>query len=166
MKLSFIPLKENHAKDLLPIWQDLDVIKYTYIKNITDIESAKQKIRHYLNYNYGTIGPFVVKVNDKVIGLAAGMSPKGKSKTSEIFFHFEKSSWRKGYGTQTVYFLLKHGFVKNQLEEIQAQAIVDNIGSWGLLEKVGFINKSLKKKSFKNEIDVYSYSISISDYHK
>ncbi|MDC7243872.1 MAG: GNAT family N-acetyltransferase [Sphaerochaetaceae bacterium] len=164
MKLHFEQLSETHAAELLPIWQDSDVIKYTYVKNIQNVEDAKTKIARYLNYPHGLIGPFVAKHNGKVIGLAAGMSPENQPNVSEIFFHFEKASWRKGFGTQAIGFLLDNGFNKKGLQEIQAQAVTENKASWMLLEKNGFAHKELKENAFRNEKNVYSYAMYFDEY--
>jgi RimJ/RimL family protein N-acetyltransferase len=164
VELHFEQLSQNHAKDLLPIWQDSEVIKFIYVKNIQNVDDAKTKIVQYLNYPHGLIGPYIVKENGKVIGLAAGMSPEKKPNISEIFFHFEKAAWRKGFGTQAVLFLLDQGFNYLGLREIQAQAVIENEASWMLLEKNGFNHKKLKEKEFRNEKDVYSFSIKLEEY--
>ena len=40
MSLHFEKLTEKHAPELLPIWQDLDVVQYTYVRNIQNVEDA------------------------------------------------------------------------------------------------------------------------------
>ena len=164
MSLYFEKITEKIAHELLPIWQDIEVTQYTYVKNIQNVEDARTKISRYLSYQHGLLGPFVVKDNNKVIGLAAGMSPEDQPSVSEIFFHFEKASWRKGYGTQAVNFLLNEGFNNHSLTEIQAQAVTENEASWRLLEKNGFLHKQLRKNAFQNEKDVYFYSITYEEY--
>lgn len=164
MELVFEKLTEGHASSLLPIWQDLDVTKYTYIKNIDSINDVKIKIQRYLSYPHGLLGPFIVKIKNNVIGLAAGMSPENSPKQSEIFFHFAKKYWRKGIGSKAIDFLLMEGFNNNHLNEIQAQAVTTNIASWKLLEKKGFRHKTLKEKVFGNEMDVYSYTLNKEEY--
>lgn len=164
MELNFIKLNNTHAEELLPIWQDLEVTRFTYIKNINNLEDVNNKIDYCLNYCHGIIGPYVVLENNKIIGFAGGMSPEDNQKISEIFFHLSKTSWRKGYGTQTINFLLTQGFDKLNLEVIKAQAVTENVASWQLLEKMGFTDKTIIENGFKNEKDIYSYSFNLKEY--
>jgi ribosomal-protein-alanine N-acetyltransferase len=166
MKLTFEKLTEQHASGLLEIWSDSEVTKYTYVRNIKSIDDAKNKISRYLKYQHGLIGPFVVIVDNKIIGLAAGMSTEEKPEESEIFFHFEKKSWRKGYGSKTIDFLLNKGFNSLKLQRIHAQAVTENNASWKLLEKKGFSERKTLKNAFQNERDLYSYSITEEEYRK
>lgn len=165
MELVFEKLTEEHASLLLPIWQDSDVTKYTYIRNIHSIDDAKVKIRRYLNYPHGLLGPFVVKKNHELIGLAAGMTPENKPQHTEIFFHIAKKFWRKGYGSKAIDFLLTEGFNKNNINKIYAQAVSTNIASWKLLEKKGFQHKTLKEKAFDNKMNVYSYFMTKEEFY-
>jgi RimJ/RimL family protein N-acetyltransferase len=166
MKLIYEILTEQHASGLWKIWIDSEVTKYTYVRNIKNIDDAKNKISRYLRYQHGLIGPFVVKIDNKIIGLAAGMSPENKPEESEIFFHFEKASWRKGYGSKTIDFLLNKGFNSLKLQKIHAQAVTENEASWKLLERKGFMGKKILKNAFQNKRDMYSYSISKEEFKK
>lgn len=164
MNLVFEKLTEDHAASLLPIWQDQEVIKYTYVKNINSFEDAQKKIQSFLSYSFGLLGPFVIKKGLDVIGLAAGMTPEENPTISEIFFHFAKMHWRKGYGSITVEFLLNEGFKNSNYNEIHAQAVTKNDASWKLLEKKGFRHKKLQQNAFRNEMDTYAYSIKREEY--
>ena len=58
------PLREVHAKGLLPIWPDQGVIRYTNIKAPCTLEEIKDRVQLLQQ-----VGVFVVSHNHEVIGV-------------------------------------------------------------------------------------------------
>jgi ribosomal-protein-alanine N-acetyltransferase len=63
----------------------------------------------------------------------------GPSAGSEIdlAYHLTRASWNKGYATEAVVAVLRHGLGSVGLERVMAVALPENVGSWRVMEKAG-----------------------------
>lgn len=127
----------DFSEDFFPIWTNQEVTKYTLIHNIKSIEDCENKINHFLDHNFDKIGPFVIQYQSKTIGLSGAMSP-GSNNIYGIFYHFDKPYWGKGFGTETVNFLISELLNISEEIEIIAEAVTKNIASWKILKKMVF----------------------------
>ena len=68
-----------------------------------------------------------------------GLRPvdEGAGPEIEMAYHYTRSSWNKGYGTEAVIAVLAHGLGPVGLDRIVALAMAENIGSWRVMEKAG-----------------------------
>lgn len=161
-RLTFLPLTTDFSEDFFPIWTNQEVTKYTLIRNIKSIEDCENKINHFLDHNFDKIGPFVIQYQSKTIGLSGAMSPESNN-IYGIFYHFDKPYWGKGFGTETVNFLISELLNIREEIEIIAEAVTENIASWKILEKIGFKREYILQNAFKNEYDLYKYSYKAGD---
>jgi RimJ/RimL family protein N-acetyltransferase len=53
----------------------------------------------------------------------------------------EKKEWNKGYGTETMQLLLKHGFLALNLNRLELLVYEDNLGGVRAYEKAGFVHE-------------------------
>jgi [ribosomal protein S5]-alanine N-acetyltransferase len=151
----------DDSSELLSIWQDKDVIKYTMVNNINSIEDCRNRIERQIKWiENNSIGPFVVIKNSLIIGYCGGT--KEINNEYEIFYQIKKSKWKNGYGTEIVKKLLQIAFLEKMASKVIAKAIIENIGSWKVLEKNKMIRDRTEKKSFikdGNKFDLYVYEI-------
>jgi ribosomal-protein-alanine N-acetyltransferase len=80
-------------------------------------------------------------VDDKATGTLlgqCGLRPvhEGDETEVELAYHYTRSSWGQGYGTEAAAAVLSHGFALG-LDTIMAVVMAENIGSWRIMEKAG-----------------------------
>ena len=55
----------------------------------------------------------------------------------ELAYHYRRSAWNHGYGTEAAIACLGHAFGPIGLEHVIAICLPDNVGSWRVMEKAG-----------------------------
>ncbi len=151
----------DDAEYLQPIWTDNDVIKYTMINNMDTVDNVRNRILRQLKWlENDSIGPYVIIKNNSVIGYCGGT--KEEDNEYEIFYHLSKEKWNKGLGTIIVKELLDIGFKLKNANKIKAKVVVENTGSYRVLEKNGMTRISKEEKAFEKngkKYDMYIYEI-------
>ena len=85
-----------------------------------------------------------------------------KYNKGEIHYSLIPAFWNKGYATEAVLAILKHGFETLNLHRIEAGVATQNLNSIKLLEKVGMTQEVMHHKilPIRGEwVDNYSYAI-------
>lgn len=88
------------------------------------------------------IGYTMWAVDDKATGTFVGQCgirpvDEGAGPEIDLAYHYTRASWNKGYATEAVIAVLAHGLGPVGLDRIMAVALLDNIGSWRVMEKAG-----------------------------
>jgi ribosomal-protein-alanine N-acetyltransferase len=132
-KLNYEPLGDEHLSDLIPIWSDEEVIRYTNIKAPCTIEEIKDRIQVLKSHDV-----FVVRQLDEVIGIIGCPYMDQSNAQYGVFYQFKKTSWGQGYATQSTAWLLQ--FMKNKYVHVTffADVVTDNIASERILHHFGF----------------------------
>lgn len=131
--LKYQALDDIFAQDLLNIWSDEDVIKYTNIKTPYTLSQTKNKIKNLKDFDV-----FVVSNEDGVIGIIGCPCINKEKLEFGLFYQFNKSSWGKGYATKATEWLLD--FMKKKYNKITifADVVEDNVASEKILRHFGF----------------------------
>ncbi len=162
-RLSFFVVNVDDAIDLFPIWVNYAVTKYTFIRNIQSVDDCIKRINRQLAWiKNNSIGPFVVKEKNKIIGYCGGNNSGNDATEYGIFYHLREDKWGKGYGTEIAKALIRCGFQEKNAKTIIAEAVIENIGSWKVLEKAGMKRICIESSAFENETgkhDLYKYKI-------
>ena len=85
-----------------------------------------------------------------------------KYNKGEIHYSLIPEFWNKGFATEAVLAILKHGFETLNLHRIEAGVATQNLNSIKLLEKVGMTREGMHRKILPIRggwIDNYSYAI-------
>ncbi|HEX9496270.1 MAG TPA: GNAT family N-acetyltransferase [Candidatus Limnocylindria bacterium] len=77
------------------------------------------------------------KDTGELIGDCGLMLVEGTGPEVEIAYHYRRSAWNTGYGTEAAVACLAHGFGPIGLERIIAICYPENVGSWRVMEKAG-----------------------------
>ena len=132
-------LRLEDAKDVFEYASDSEITKYVTWEPHRSIEDSINLIK-FTHERYekreGIIWGIVCKENKKVIG-TCDISPAIKHFRAEIAYAISRDYWGKGLMTEAVKEVIKFGFEKMNLNRIQAMCIPENIGSYGVMEKVG-----------------------------
>ncbi|MGK0386548.1 MAG: ribosomal-protein-alanine N-acetyltransferase [Patiriisocius sp.] len=135
-----IPVSIEDTNRVITLW--LRDLKMPVIKNYTfSINSLETK-------NF--IGLFGLKLGTP------------KYKRGEIWCKIHPDYWNQGYATETVKQVLAFGFSKLALHRIEAGCAVDNIGSFKVLEKAGFVREGRCRQTLplvSGWSDNYEYAI-------
>ncbi len=153
-ELTYTQLDDSHANDLLPIWSDVDVIRFTNIKEPYILEEVKDKIKDLKGFDV-----FVVSNANGLIGIVGcPCIDKAKSQYG-LFYQFRKSSWGQGYATTSIKWLLH--FMREKYSDITffADVVVDNIASEKILKRFGFRliseNAGFERNGIKMKVHSY-----------
>jgi diamine N-acetyltransferase len=90
--------------------------------------------------------PLVIDIRDgdswRMIGTCSLFGIEWSSRFAEVgIFIGDKSIWNKGYGTETMHVLVRHGFETLNLNRIWLRVHADNLRAVRSYEKVGFIHE-------------------------
>jgi len=81
----------------------------------------------------------------------------------------EKKEWNKGYGTETMLLLLKHGFLVLNLNRLDLLVYEDNLGAVRAYEKAGFVHEGRMREAHFSDgeyKDVLLMSVLRSEWNK
>lgn len=132
-KLEYLLLDESFAYDLLRIWSDEDVIRYTNIKEPCTLDIIMDRIKRLRDYDI-----FVVNNEGGTIGIIGCPCIDKSKKEYGLFYQFCKSSWGQGYATMAIEWLLSYMKRKYTDVTIFADVVVDNVASEKILKRYGF----------------------------
>ncbi len=92
--LYYEPLQQKHSRELLPIWSDIDVIRYTGIEEPCTLKQIQQRILEGQD-------TFVLRREGDVMGVLGCPCIDKAKKQYGFFYHLRKDSWNQGYGSFT-----------------------------------------------------------------
>lgn len=118
--------------------------------------------------------PFVIEVHQaedwKALGTCGFHNLDWRIRSAEVGIMIgEKSYWNRGYGTETMRLLLKHGFETLNLNRIYLDVYQNNPRAVRTYEKAGFVHEGTKRQAaFKNGqyIDVLLMSVLKSEWQE
>ena len=166
-RLILKPLKLEHADLLFPIWNDEEVVQYTYIHSINDVESCLARLVPMLEgaKSRNDVGPYAIFFEDELIGLVSGY--RQSSSEYALWYHLGKKYWGYGYATEAAKAVVDAIFSIPEVVRVSADAVTINRASSRVLEKLGMKNEGcLRMKFFRNGVhrDLYTYSILRDEY--
>jgi ribosomal-protein-alanine N-acetyltransferase len=163
-RISLVPLSQDYSKDLIKLWGDYDVIKYTYSTLSKTEEECKNKLVNWLELHKDNLGPnkFAILLNENLIGIAGFPVIDNDNFKCGFFYQIIRDFWGKGYGFEAADALLNYIYEKHPQASIIADAVVDNPGSVKILSKLGFSQTAIEEKGFKKnglEIDIVHFNL-------
>lgn len=137
----------SRKKEIFELWSDEDVIKYTNVKTPRNLDECEENIKNRIIERLDKDNPnhFMVLFNNKLIGLAGFPILDKKENKISIYYQFKKEYWRQGFGYETSKVLLDYILSTYINPKIVAGAVVGNIGSIRILEKLGFEEVAIEK---------------------
>jgi len=146
--------------------------KYTIWDVHKDIRDTRQFIRTVLDKyenNQADSWCIVEKKGSKVIGTCGFCNWKPEHAKAEIGYALSPDYWRKGYTTEAVKKVIEFGFDVMELARMEAICLLDNIGSYKVMEKAGMkyegiLRHYLYAKGQFHDLRIYSIIKSDLDY--
>ncbi|MFF2179100.1 GNAT family N-acetyltransferase [Lysinibacillus sp. NPDC058147] len=116
-------------------------------------EYQKQRLQQALKKtDEGQLYPFGIflKATDKLIGdISLTQISRGDLQSCTTGFTLDKGYNGKGYTTEALKLVVDFAFTELKLHRIEAGAMLDNIASIRVLEKVGFEKEGIAKENLK-----------------
>ena len=110
------------------------------------------------------------KKDNKPIGSAGINRINWLNRTANAFLQIgETDYWGQGIASEATRLMLQYAFEELNLNKIQGRVAVDNIGSWKVAEKLGFIHECTMKEEFYVDgkyVDVKYYRFLKNDWVK
>ena len=161
-RLSLVPLSKECSKDLIKLWGDYDVIKYTYSTLMNTQEECLGNLIMWLTLQTDNSGPnkFAIFLNNNFIGIAGFPVKDNNNFKCGFFYQIIREHWNNGYGFEAANALLNYIFEKHPQPTINADAVVNNHASIKILAKLGFSQICIEEKGFKNngmELDIVHF---------
>ncbi len=147
------------------------VMQYIQLPKFKEEEQAKQKIRDLINIcekNEGYHWAITLRKDPTLIGWILLKDIDLTNHRAEIGYLLHPDFWRKGIVQEAILAVIDFSFNTLQLHSLEAHVHPDNIASFKLLEKVGFVKEAHFKENFYfegNFLDTAVYSLLKSRYN-
>ncbi|WP_078430539.1 GNAT family N-acetyltransferase [Alkalihalobacterium alkalinitrilicum] len=139
--LIFRDFSIDDKSDIYYLYSDPEVMRLDQSEPIKDLVEAKTLIKNFQqsNQSHNSISWGVeLKETKKVIGTCGFKNWNRLSHHAEIGGNILSKEWGKGYGKETLMFLIEYGFTKMYLNKIYAYTNVKNRIVLTLMNKYGF----------------------------
>ena len=169
LKLRLVRLSDLDSIHLLHSIPEID--KFNSLGIPKSIDETKKIIEPLISDNkeVGSYNcTFVIErsSDNEFIGLIGLKSGNTKFRKAEVWYKLHPDFWSKGFGTESLKFILNFSFKKLSLHRIEACCGVENIASIRVLEKVGMTLEGRKRKVLPLKSgwsDIFVYAIIDSD---
>lgn len=164
------PIEED-INDILINLSNINVIKYTGLELFRSLEDAKGELDWYNNIYKNKTGirwVIIDKISNKMIGSCGFKEYNSLDNKAEIGYELREDYWRKGIMTEALETIIKYGFINLKLNRISAEVDCENVASYNLLLKLGFIKEGILRESeFERGkyIDLYVLSLLKKEYN-
>ena len=128
----------NDAEQFYQLNLNPNVIKYTGNTAFKNRKEATLFLENYQDYQLNGFGRWAVidKFYGSFLGWCGLKYDKDLDET-DIGFRFFENYWNKGYATESAKACIAYGFEKLHLETIIGRAMLENVASIKVLEKIG-----------------------------
>lgn len=139
------------------IFADPDVIRYMPKRDMMPYERAERALR-VSNENWKAHGYGGWVIRDKANGQLVGSCDLDSEELGEVELGYclAKAYWGKGLATEVAQAVVRFAFEDLKLERLVAVVVPENIASWKLLERIGFM---IERKAHHYGWDVVYYGI-------
>nr|WP_302597214.1 GNAT family N-acetyltransferase [uncultured Cellulosilyticum sp.] len=139
-RLEIVPLEKKYAKQLLELWQDEEVIRYTNAMKLSDVDAVRDKIDIWLKNEEKSahIGHFVVLKNKEVIGVIGIPTVDDDGEKRGFYYQLIRRFWNNGYGKEAAKAVLEYALKEVKVKVLFADAVTVNEASIKILKDLGF----------------------------
>lgn len=151
-------LNPDDAENFYKLNLNPNVIKYTGNSAFIDIDEVKKFLENYQDYKLNGFGRWAVieKSTNEFLGWC-GLKYNQNLDETDIGFRFFEEHWNKGFATESAKACIDYGFKNLNLKTIVGRAMLENIASIKVLEKIGLSFE--KEFNFDNQHKGVIYKI-------
>lgn len=136
-RLHLRPLKSDDSEPFFRLNQDLDALRYTGDVPFINLEEARIFLENYDQYTRHKLGRMsMIRKEDEAWLGWCGLRLDENTKEVDLGFRVFREYWNQGYATEAANASIEYGQSLG-LERIIGRAVIHNIASIRILEKVG-----------------------------
>jgi [ribosomal protein S5]-alanine N-acetyltransferase len=175
LETSRLLLRETRESDsafLLEHLGDPAVSRYLYdAEPYTTIEEAEELVQFFINPEGKTRNRWIIveKASGEPVGTCGFSLWDKDNNKAEIGYDLGPAHWNRGYMTEALTAALTSGFENISLNRVEAIIALENVGSYRLVEKLGFQREGImrEKHLFRGAYyDHYLYSLLARDWKR
>jgi ribosomal-protein-alanine N-acetyltransferase len=163
-RLTLRPARMSDAEDLYEYSRDPAVAKHVLWDAHTSIHQTRSYIRYLIRqYKNGQPSSFVITITEtgKAVGTIGFMWIQQENRSAEVGYSLSRAYWNQGIMTEALTALLDFGFLKLNLNRIEAQHESDNPASGRVMAKAGMsfegrLRQRVYNKGRFADVDLYS----------
>lgn len=140
------PLGQVHVPQLLDMWGDAEVIRYTNIKTPCTAEQVKDRVTVLSSFQV-----FAVRMADEILGVVGCLCMDEAKHEYGFFYHFKKAYWNKGIATQAARWMLQHLTETEPNAVVYSDVVEKNVASEKILQRLGFQFVSEEENAFERD---------------
>lgn len=152
----------SFARDLLDVWSDFNVIKYTYTPLMVDIDRCQKYIAAQVSRTDREFPDrFVILCNKKAIGMAGCVCTDKENHIFGLYYQLSRAHWGHGYATEAARAVASRAAERYPGAVFTAEVVPENPASAAVLMKVGLHPDYVEKNGFKRnglELDLVHYT--------
>lgn len=156
------PFDTKYAEDLLKLWGDFDVIKYTYTPHLTTIDECKNYIEYRIKKtNKEFTDSFVILQSGKAIGMIGCPVVDAETQVFGFYYQLTKENWGRGFAIEAASAVKNYLVNKYPNAIIKAEAVSVNLASINVLQKIGLRPIHTQKNGFQRNglvLDIIEFS--------
>lgn len=158
------------AQDLYEYSADPEVARHVLWTAHTSINQTRNYIRYLIRqYRSGQPSSYVIVLREtgKVIGTIGFMWIKPEDRSAEVGYSLHRGYWNQGIMTEALEAILALGFLKLNLNRIEAQHETANPASGKVMQHVHMLHEGTLRQRVFNKgryVDVELYAILRKDY--
>jgi [ribosomal protein S5]-alanine N-acetyltransferase len=148
-RLRFRLFEETDAPAMFDLNSDPEVVRYTGDAAFDDLSGAQQIVAYvqsqYAQYGFGR---WVVERKDtgEIIGWC-GLKYLADEDAVDLGYRYFRKHWGQGFGYEAGAACLEYGATQLGLEEIIGRAVLANVASAQILERLGFVFEKEEEKA-------------------
>ncbi len=169
-RLILRPVRMTDAQDLYEYSRDPEVARHVLWDAHRSIHQTRAYIRFLLRqYRSAAPGTFVIALRDtdKVIGTIGFMWLQQENRSAEVGYSLSRAYWNRGIMSEALRAVIEFGFVKLNLNRIEAQHESDNPASGRVMHNAGMRYEGTLRQRIYNKgryADVELYAILRQDF--
>ncbi len=147
--LIFRELTTEDKLDIYCLYSDPKVIRLDHSEPFKNMIEAEELIRVFQqsNNSYSSISWGIeLRESNKIIGTCGFKNWDRLSHHAEIGGNILSKYWGKGYGTETLKFMMEYGFTKMHLNKICAHTNVKNSSVLKIMPRYGFKQEGMLRE--------------------
>ena len=148
-RLEMVPFHKRYVEDLYELWNDFNVIKYTYNPHCKTITECEKRIDVFIEHtDLELMNNFVILLEEHAIGIIGSPIIDKEQNVLGLYYQLARKHWGKGYISEAMCAFMEH--IKKQLPNahFKVEAVSDNKASIKILKKFGFKTVETKKAGF------------------
>lgn len=141
--------RASDAANLFAVFGDPAVVRYTDMRPIPDVETARRLIeganRHF-NERRVVRWAIALKESDELIGACACLGFDARRSCTEVGYDIARAYWNQGYMTEALRAVVDWCFTTAGVNRVQAMTLPWNAASMRVLYKLGFREEGILRE--------------------